>query len=49
MSKALANIWARRIYAGAHTIDEVNQKYGAEGVQAVREAYYILYGKEIEE
>lgn len=47
MSDALAKIWARRIHAGAHTINEVEEKYGAEGVQAVKDAYYRLYGEEL--
>lgn len=47
MSESLAKIWARRIHAGAHTIDEVEAKYGKAGVAAVKEAYYELYGEEI--
>lgn len=44
MSYSLAKIWARRIHAGAHTIDEVEERYGAEGVAAVKQAYFDLYG-----
>lgn len=47
MSKALAKIWARRIHDGAYTLDDVEAKYGAEGVSKVREAYLILYGVEL--
>ena len=47
MNEALAKIWARRIYAGAHTIEEVEEKYGADGAQMVRDAYYELYGEEL--
>lgn len=47
MSKSLAKIWARRIHAGTHTIDEVEERYGDEGVQMVRDAYFALYGEEI--
>ena len=47
MTQALAKIWARRIHAGAHTIEEVEQRYGADGVAIVRSAYYNLYGEEI--
>ena len=47
MSEALAKIWARRIHDGAHTIDEVEAKYGAEGVQMVKDAYYKLYCEEL--
>jgi hypothetical protein len=47
MSQALAKIWARRIHAGAHTIDEVLDKYGHSGVAAVKAAYYDLYGEEL--
>ena len=43
MSNALAKIWARRIHAGAHTIDEVEKQYQ----DVVRAAYYDLYGEEI--
>ena len=47
MSKSLAKIWARRIHAGAHTINEVEERYGSEGAEAVREAYFALFGEEI--
>lgn len=47
MSYAKAKIWARRIHAGAHTIDDVFAQYGNEGVAQVRVAYYDLYGEEI--
>lgn len=47
MSKALAKIWARRIHDGAKTLDEVFEKYGDAGVEAVRSAYFDLYGVEI--
>ena len=43
MSYAKAKIWARRIYAGAHTIDEVPEADQA----IVRQAYMDLYGEEI--
>ena len=43
MSYAKAKIWARRIHAGAHTIDEVDEA----DQPIVREAYYDLYGEEI--
>ena len=45
MSESLAKIWARRIHAGAHTIDEVYKRYGDEGVEEVRKAYYFLYAE----
>lgn len=45
MSESLAKIWARRINAGAHTIDEVAQKFGPTGVEAVKAAYFELYGE----
>lgn len=47
MSESLAKIWARRIHAGAHTIEEVIERYGEEGADSVRTAYYSLYGEEI--
>ena len=47
MSNSLAKIWARRIRAGAHTIDEVQSKYGPHGVEAVKAAYYELFGEEL--
>lgn len=47
MTRAKAKIWARRIYAGAHTIEEVEDQFGEEGVRMVRAAYYELYGEEI--
>ena len=47
MSESLAKIWARRIYAGAHTLDEVFARFGNEGVAAVRSAYFDLYGIEL--
>ena len=47
MSAALAKIWARRIYAGEHTLTEVKAKYGKSGENAVKQAYYELFGKEI--
>ena len=47
MSYALAKVWARRIHAGAHTLDEVEVKYGAEGVEQVKSAYFDLYGEEL--
>ena len=43
MSDAKAKIWARRIHAGAHTIDEVPE----EDQDKVRAAYLELYGEEI--
>lgn len=47
MSPSLAKIWARRIYAGTRTLDEVEDRYGTAGVIAVRAAYFELYGEEI--
>ena len=47
MSESMAKIWARRIHAGSHTIDEVYNRYGAAGAEAVRIAYYKLYGEEL--
>jgi len=47
MSNALAKIWAGRIHAGAHTIEDVMAKCGEEGVTAVRQAYLDLYGEEL--
>lgn len=47
MTKPLAKIWARRIDAGAHTIEEVEERYGEEGAQMVRDAYFALFGEEI--
>ena len=47
MSNAMAKVWARRIHAGAHTIEEVEERYGQSGADAVRAAYYALYGEEI--
>lgn len=43
MSYAKAKIWARRIHAGAHTIDEVpiNDR------DTVRQAYFDLFGEGI--
>ena len=48
MSDALAKIWARRIYAGTRTLEEVYERYGDEGAEKVQNAYYLLYGKRIE-
>lgn len=47
MTAALAKIWARRIHAGAHTIEEVEAKYGKDGADMVRAAYFELFGEEI--
>ena len=47
MSKSLAKIWARRIHAGAHTLEEVRDKFGEDGVVAVDEAYFELYGEHL--
>lgn len=47
MSSTLANVWARRIHAGAHTLEEVEERYGASGVAAVKQAYFNLYGVEL--
>lgn len=47
MTKPLAKIWARRIRADAHTLDDVYDRYGNEGVMMVRTAYYDLFGEEI--
>lgn len=44
MSESLAKIWARRIHAGSRTLEEVEERYGAEGVDQVKEAYFELYG-----
>ena len=43
MSGALAKIWARLIYKGVKTIEDVPE----EGVEAVRAAYLALYGVEL--
>ncbi len=47
MSNSLAKIWARRIHAGAYTLEDVKQKYGKDGVNAVKAAYLALFGEEI--
>lgn len=39
----MAKVYARLIYKGLKTIDEVPVKYQA----ATREAYYELYGEEL--
>lgn len=49
MSEVMAKIWARRIYAGTRTIKEVDERYGQAGHEAVREAYFELYGVDIDE
>lgn len=49
MSKSMAKIWARRIHDGAYTLDDVEAKYGEEGVQQVKEAYRQLFGTDIPE
>ena len=38
MSDALAKIWARRIYAGTRTLEEVYERYGDEGAEKVQNA-----------
>ena len=43
MSAALAKIWARLIYKGVKTIEDVPE----EGVEAVKAAYLALYGTEL--
>ena len=43
MSYAKAKIWARRIHAGAHTIEDVP----VEDRDIVRRAYKELYGEDI--
>ena len=48
MSEAMAKIWARRIYAGTRTIEEVDERYGQAGHKAVRDAYYELFGVDID-
>lgn len=48
MTKPLAKIWARRIYAGTRTLAEVAERYGDSGVTMVQEAYMELYGEVIE-
>lgn len=48
MSTSLAKIWARRIHAGTRTLEEVEERYGAEGVSDVKEAYFYLYGEELD-
>ena len=47
MSNALAKIWARRIHAGAHTMEEVRERFGDEGVTKVTKAYQSLYGVDL--
>lgn len=47
MSQSLAKIWARKIHAGTKTLDDVAEKYGEEGVEAVKQAYLLLYGVEL--
>ena len=47
MSDARAKIYARCIYRGTITIDEIQERYGDDGVSAVKRAYYILYGEEL--
>lgn len=47
MSYSLAKVWARKIYAGTKTIDDVAEKYGDAGVAAVKAAYLSLYGVEL--
>ena len=44
MKKSRAKIWARRIHDGACTLDDVYEEAGDEGVEAVRNAYFSLYG-----
>lgn len=43
MSKSMAKIWARRIYAGTRTIDEVPKA----DQDKVKQAYLELYGIEL--
>ena len=45
MTKAKAKIWARRIKAGSHTIEEVEERFGQEGANMVRTAYFELFGE----
>ena len=47
MTEAMAKIWARRIYAGTRSVDEVQERYGVDGVEMVKVAYYKLYGEEL--
>ena len=47
MSQSLAKIWARKIHDGTKTLEDVEAKYGAEGVTAVKQAYLLLYGVEL--
>ena len=47
MSQSLAKIWARKIYAGTKTLEDVEEKYGQDGVDAVKAAYLALYGVEL--
>lgn len=44
MSEARAKIWARLIYKGSRTIDDVSPKSAQD---AVRAAYRELYGEDI--
>ncbi len=45
MTKAKAKIWARRIKAGSHTIEEVEETKGKEAADMVRAAYFELFGE----
>lgn len=47
MSKSLAKIWARKIHDGSKSISDVEEKYGPDGVKAVKDAYFILFGENI--
>lgn len=44
MTEAKARIWARLIYKGQKTLNDVPK----DGRQAVKDAYYDIYGEELE-
>ena len=43
MSKAMARVWARCIYRGTKSIDDVKEEYR----ELVRKEYRLLFGEEI--
>lgn len=48
MSSALARLWARKIHDGKKTVTELRDKYGDDGYAAVKEAYFELYGEDLD-
>lgn len=47
MSDSLAKIWARKIRVGTKKLSDVEEKYGDAGVEAVKRAYFELYGESL--